>query len=199
MELIALLGRAVALSLAAGVNVYATVALIGLAVRFEWVALPAEYQAFGSDVVIGLAVGMFLVEFVADKVPWVDSLWDVVHTAIRPIGGAFLAVTTLGEASPAATAVAALLGGVVATSSHLTKAGTRAMANTSPEPFSNWALSFTEDAFVLGLGYLALQYPVAALVVALAVLLGILMFSVVLLRAAGRWLGRWRQPAPALH
>lgn len=199
MDLVALLGRAVALALAAGVNVYATVALIGLAVRFEWVALPAEYQVFGSNLVIGAAVVLYVVEFVADKVPWVDSLWDVLHTAIRPIGGAFIAVTTLGDASPVATAVAALLGGAVATSSHLTKAGTRAMANTSPEPFSNWALSLAEDAFVLGLGYLALQYPVAALVVALVVLLGILTFSVVLLRAAGRWLGRWRQPSPALH
>jgi hypothetical protein len=189
----------VALALAAGVNVYATVALIGLAVRFEWVALPAEYQVFGSNLVIGAAVVLYVVEFVADKVPWVDSLWDAVHTAIRPIGGAFIAVATLGEASPVATVVAGLVGGAVATSSHLTKAGTRAMVNTSPEPFSNWALSLTEDAFVLGLGYLALQYPVAALVVSLAVLLGILTFSVVLLRAAGRWLGRWRQPAPALH
>jgi hypothetical protein len=199
VDLIALLGRAVALALAAGVNVYATVALIGLAVRFDWVALPAQYQAFGSSLVIGAAIALFLVEFVADKVPWVDSLWDVVHTAIRPIGGAFLAVTTLGEASPAATAVAALLGGAVATSSHLTKAGTRAIANTSPEPFSNWALSLTEDAFVFGLGYLALQYPLAALAVALAALVGILTFSAVLLRAAGRWLRRGRQRAPALH
>lgn len=199
MDLVALLGQAVALALAAGVNVYATVALIGLAVRFEWVALPAEYHVFGSNVIIGAAIVLYLVEFVADKVPWVDSLWDVVHTAVRPIGGAFIAVATLGEASPVATVVAALVGGAVATSSHLTKAGTRAMANTSPEPFSNWALSLTEDAFVLGLGYLALQYPVAALIVALAVLLGILTFSVVLLRAAGRWLQRWRQPAPALH
>jgi hypothetical protein len=199
VDLVALLGRAVALALAAGVNVYATVALIGLAVRFEWVALPAEYQVFGSNLVIGAAVVLYVVEFVADKVPWVDSLWDAVHTAIRPIGGAFIAVATLGEASPVATVVAALVGGAVATSSHLTKAGTRAMVNTSPEPFSNWALSLTEDAFVLGLGYLALQYPVAALVVSLAVLLGILTFSVVLLRAAGRWLGRRRQRAPALH
>ena len=199
MELVPLLGRAVALALAAGVNVYATVALIGFAVRFDWVALPAEYQVFGSNLVIGAAVTLYFVEFVADKVPWIDSVWDLVHTAVRPIGGAFIAVTAMGEASPGATAAAALLGGAVATSSHVTKAGTRAMANTVPEPFSNWALSLGEDAFVLGLGYLALQYPAAALVVALAVLLAILAFSVVLIRAAGRWLGRWRQPAPALH
>ena len=87
----------------------------------------------------------------------------------------------------------------MAASSHLTKASTRAVANTSPEPFSNWALSLAEDVFAFGLGYLALTYPLAALAVALVVLACILAFSMVILRLASRWLGRWRQPAPALH
>lgn len=199
MELAVVLSRTIAFALAAGVNVYATVALIGLSVRFGWVDLPAQYDAFGSDAVIAAAVVMYLLEFFADKVPYVDTLWDVVHTVIRPIGGALIAVTSLGDAGPVAAGLAAILGGAVATSSHLTKASTRAAANTSPEPFSNWALSLSEDAFVFGLGYLALTHPLAALVVALAVLGCILAFSVAIIRLASRWLGRWRRPAPALH
>ena len=199
MELAIVLGRTIAFALAAGVNVYATVALIGLSVRFGWVDLPSQFDAFSSDVVIGAAAVMYLLEFFADKIPYVDTVWDVVHTVIRPLGGALIAVTSLGEASPAAAGLAALLGGAVATSSHLTKASTRAVANTSPEPFSNWTLSLAEDVFVFGLSYLALAYPVAALVVALAVLGGILAFSVAIVRLAGRWLGRWRRPVPALH
>ena len=199
MELAVVLGRTIAFALAAGVNVYATVALIGMSVRFGWVDLPPQYDSFGSGPVIGAAVVMFVLEFFADKVPYVDTLWDLVHTAIRPIGGALIAVTSLGDASPAATGLAALLGGAVATSSHLTKASTRAVANTSPEPFSNWALSLVEDVFAVGLGYLALTHPVAALVVALGILGCILAFSVVIVRMASRWLGRWSRPAPALH
>ena len=203
MELATVLGRLVAFSLAAGVNVYATVALIGLSVRFGWVDLPPQYDAFGSPAVIGIALGMFALEFFADKVPFVDTLWDLVHTAVRPVGGAMIAVTTLGEAGPGVTAAAALLGGTVAASSHLTKTSTRAVANTSPEPFTNWALSLGEDAFALGLGYLALTHPLVALGVAVAVLVAILVFSVVIVRTAVRWMGR-RRPAPvrptsALH
>ena len=199
MELAVVLGRTIAFALAAGVNVYATVALIGLAVRFGWVDLPPQYGAFGSDIVIGAAVLMFLVEFFADKVPYLDTVWDVLHTVIRPVGGAFIAVTSLGEASPAAAGLAALLGGAVATSSHLTKASTRAVANTSPEPLSNWTLSLAEDVFAFGLVSLALAYPVAALVVALVVLGCILAFSMVIVHLAARWLGtRWRSVA-ALH
>jgi hypothetical protein len=199
VELAVVLGRTIAFALAAGVNVYATVALIGLSVRFGWVDLPVQYTAFGSEVVIGAALVMFLLEFFADKIPYVDTVWDMVHTVIRPLGGALLAVTSLGEAGPAATGLAALLGGTVAASSHFTKASTRAVANTSPEPFSNWVLSVVEDVFVVGLGVLALTHPVAALVVALCVLGCMLAFSMAILRLASRWLGRWRRPSPALH
>ena len=135
----------------------------------------------------------------ATSLPYLDTVWDVLHTVIRPVGGALIAVTSLGAASPAAAGLAALLGGAVATSSHLTKASTRAVANTSPEPFSNWTLSLAEDVFAFGLVSLALAYPVAALVVALVVLGCILVFSVVIVRLAARWLGtRWRSVA-ALH
>jgi len=196
MDLIAVLGRTLGFSLAAGVNIYATVAVIGLASRFGWMTLPPAYRAFDSDVVIGVAITLYLIEFVADKIPYVDSLWDVVHTAIRPIGGALVAVTTLGEASPTVIGLTALLGGTVAAGSHLTKTSTRALANASPEPLSNWILSLLEDAFVVGLGYLAVQYPRAAFVVAVVVLVGIGVCAVTILSLVRRWFAR-RRPAAA--
>jgi hypothetical protein len=189
-ELLSTLGRTLGFSFAAGINLYATVALLGLASRFGWVALPEQFKAFDNDVVIGAAAVMYVIEFFADKIPYVDTVWDMVHTAIRPIGGALIAVTTLGEASPAMTGLAALLGGAVATSSHLTKTSTRAVANTSPEPFSNWILSLGEDVFVVGLGYLALEYPVAALTVTAIALVLIAVFAAVIIRLVRRWFAR---------
>ena len=159
VEILATLGRTMGFSFAAGINLYATVAILGLARRYGWVTLPEQFQVFDNDVVIGVALALYVVEFVADKVPWVDSVWDAIHTVVRPIGGAVLAVTTLGDASPTMQGLIALLGGALATGTHLTKAGTRAAANTSPEPFSNWALSLAEDVFVVGLSALALTYP----------------------------------------
>ena len=189
MDLITL-GRTLGFSFTAGINLYATVAILGLASRYGWVELPPQFQAFNHDVVIGVAVVMYLIEFFADKIPYVDSLWDVVHTAIRPIGGAFIAVTTLGDVSPTAEAFAALLGGTVAAGTHLTKTSSRAAANASPEPFSNWLLSLGEDLFVVGLGYLALKYPVAALVVAGPLLILIVLFAAVIIRSVRRWFAR---------
>jgi len=196
MDLLATLGRTLGFSLAAGVNLYATVAILGLAARYGWVALPGQYQIFNNDLVIGAAVVMYLIEFFADKIPYFDSLWDAIHTAIRPVGGALIAVATLGDASPAVKALVALLGGAVAASSHLTKTSTRAAANTSPEPFSNWILSLGEDVFAVGLGYTALTHPVAALVIAVIVLALIAVFAVVIVRTVRRWFHR-RRPSPA--
>lgn len=195
MEALAGLGRVMGFSFAAGINLYATVAILGLASRYGWVALPEQYRAFDNDIVIGAAIVLYLVEFVADKVPWVDSMWDAAHTVIRPVGGAVIAVTTLGEASPTTETLVALLGGTLAAGTHFTKAGTRAVANTSPEPFSNWILSVAEDAFVIGLGVVALKYPViAAMIVIVGVVLMIL-FAAWIFKAVKR---RWaRRPAPA--
>jgi hypothetical protein len=190
MELLTTLGRTLGFSFAAGVNLYATIAILGLASRFHWVRLPAQFHVFDSNWVIGIAIACYVIEFVADKVPWVDTVWDVVHTVIRPIGGAFIAVTTLGDASSGAQAAAALLGGGVAAVSHLTKASTRVAANTSPEPFTNWGLSLIEDVFVLGLGMLTLALPAVALFVALG-LLGLIAFcSMAIARAIRRRFGR---------
>jgi Domain of unknown function (DUF4126) len=177
MEVLTTLGRTLGFSFSAGINLYATVAILGLASRYGWVTLPPQFKVFDNDVVIGAALVMYVIEFIADKVPWVDSMWDAIHTAIRPIGGALIAVSTFGQASPAVEGLIALLGGAIAAGTHATKAGTRAVANTSPEPLSNWALSFSEDLFVVGLGIVALKYPLVALGVTVTLLVLILLFA----------------------
>ncbi len=194
MDTLVFLGRTLGFSVAAGVNLYATVALIGLASRFGMVTLPPEYAIFDNNWVIGFALLLYAVEFVADKVPWVDTLWDTVHTFIRPLGGAAVAVAALGDASPGMTALVALMGGTVAAGAHATKAGTRVVVNTSPEPISNWILSLAEDGFVVALGLLALKYPLAALAVSSVVIVGILMIAAVLIRAFRRRFGRATAP-----
>jgi Domain of unknown function (DUF4126) len=174
------LAQLIPLAFASGLNVYATVAVLGLCEHFQLVALPEQFRAFDHPAIITVALVMYLVEFVADKIPWFDSVWDAVHTVVRPIGGALIAVTAMGHASPYATALAALLGGSIAMTTHVTKAGTRAAVNTSPEPFSNWLLSLTEDAVAIGLSYGALQHPYAAAAVAIVLLvLFITMASVI--------------------
>ena len=194
MELLASFGRTMGFSFAAGINLYATVAILGLASRYGWVSLPPQFQAFDNNWIIGTAIVLYVVEFFADKIPWVDSVWDAVHTVIRPIGGAAIAVTTLGDASPATETLVALLGGTLAASTHFTKSGTRVIANASPEPFTNWALSLGEDLFVVGLGFLALKYPLIAAIVVLVALGIIIALSAWIIRALRR---RFRRPVPA--
>jgi Domain of unknown function (DUF4126) len=162
------------LAFASGLNIYATVAVLGLCQHFHLVALPPQFRAFDHPAIIGIALVMYLVEFVADKIPWFDSVWDAVHTVVRPVGGALVAVNAMGQASPLMTALAALLGGSIAMTTHVTKAGTRAAVNTSPEPFSNWVLSLSEDAVAIGLSYFALHYPYAAAVVAVLLLIAMI-------------------------
>jgi hypothetical protein len=193
MDPLVTLGRTLGFSLAAGINLYATVALLGLASRYGWVSLPEQFQVFNNIWVIAAAGFLYVVEFFADKIPWVDTMWDTVHTFVRPVGGALIAVAALGDASPTLEAVIALLGGTVAAGSHFTKAGTRVAANASPEPFSNWALSLLEDVFVVGLGFVTLKYPLIALVVSALMLLTM----VVAARWIWRWLRRATQAAPA--
>jgi hypothetical protein len=188
LEILTTLGRTMGFSFAAGINLYATVAILGLAQRFGWVALPEQFRVFDNDYVIGAALVLYVVEFVADKVPWLDSLWDAIHTLIRPVGGALIALATLGDASPTVEGLVALLGGTLAAGTHFTKAGTRAVANTSPEPFSNWALSLAEDAFVVGLSTLALTYPLAAAVVVIVGVVVMVWFAAWIVRGVRR---RW--------
>jgi len=188
MELLTTFGRTMGFSFAAGINLYATVAILGLASRYQWVTLPEQYRVFDNDFVIGAALFLYVVEFIADKIPWVDSIWDTIHTVVRPIGGALIAVATAGEASPAVEGLIALIGGSLAATTHFSKAGTRAVVNTSPEPFSNWILSLGEDAFVIGLGLLALKYPAAAALVVIVCVILMIAFAGWIVRAVRR---RW--------
>ena len=182
------LGYTIPFAFASGLNVYATVAVIGLCSHYGLVTLPEQFRGLDNPIVIGVALLMYAVEFVADKIPWVDSIWDAVHTVIRPLGGALVAVAALGDASPAVTTAAALLGGSVALTTHLTKAGTRAAANASPEPFTNWILSVVEDLFAVGLTYGAIRHPRIAVAVALVLLAAIAVFAAVIWKAARRYL-----------
>jgi hypothetical protein len=189
-DVIAQLGRTLGFSFAAGINLYATVAILGLATRYGWVDLPPQYHVFDNNWIIGGAIALYAIEFVADKIPWVDSLWDAVHTVIRPLGGALIAVASIGHARPWLQVVAALMGAALATSTHVAKAGTRAVANTSPEPFSNWALSLAEDGIVVGLGLLALTHPIAAAFVVIAALFVMAMTARWILQGVQRRLAR---------
>jgi hypothetical protein len=196
MDTIATLGRTMGFSFAAGINLYATVAILGLASRYNWVSLPPQFQAFDNDFIIATAIGLYVIEFIADKIPWFDSVWDTIHTAVRPVGGALIAVTTLGEASPTTEVLVGLMGGTLAAGTHFSKAGTRALANTSPEPFSNWILSLAEDGFVVMLGLIALKYPVVAALVVVVGVIVIVMFAAILVRAIRK---RWRRRSPAVQ
>jgi len=182
MDLLTTFSRMLGFSFAAGVNLYATVAILGLAERYHWVELPEQFQAFNNNWLIGAALALYAVEFIADKIPWVDSMWDAIHTLVRPAGAALIAVASIGHAQPALQVVVALAGAALASSSHLAKAGTRVAANTSPEPFSNWILSLSEDGFVVALGLLALQYPLTAAIVVIGAL--------VVIALSARWLIR---------
>jgi hypothetical protein len=190
VDVLMAVARTVPFALASGLNLYATVALLGLCSRYELVALPPQFRGFEHPAVITVAIVLYAVEFVADKIPWVDSAWDAIHTIIRPLGGAFVAVTALGQAPAPVEALAALVGGSVAMTGHLGKAGTRAVANASPEPFSNWVLSLAEDLLAVGVTYLAMRHPVAAFVIAAVVLVIIIAFASVLVRAIRRRLRR---------
>jgi hypothetical protein len=195
MDLVSALGRTLPFAFASGINLYATIAVMGLSSRFGLVDLPEQFRAFAHPAVIAGALVLYAIEFFADKIPWVDSLWDAVHTIVRPLGGALVAVTALGQATPAVQGLVALAGGSVALTTHLTKAGTRAVANTSPEPFSNWLLSIVEDVFVVGFSYVALSHPMLALAVSLALLVLIAYFASVLIRAIRRRAQRRRSLA----
>jgi hypothetical protein len=172
VTLIDQLGVALGLATLAGVNLYLTVLIAGLAIRYDWIGLSSSYEqlaVLGNPWVIGVAGGMFLVEFFADKIPWVDSAWDGIHTVIRPAGAIMLALAALGEMNPAALTVGALLAGGASLATHGTKAGIRAFLNLSPEPVSNSVASVTEDGLVLGgLGLIGL-FPAVAFVVFLIV------------------------------
>jgi hypothetical protein len=158
-------GTVLAVSFASGLNIYATILTLGLLGRFQIVQLPGQLDILSSLPVLAVAAVLYAVEFVADKVPYIDTVWDLIHSVIRPAGGAVLAYSAVADVDPKLQVLAALVGGGVALTSHAAKASTRATANLSPEPFSNWVLSFGEDVIAVGLVSLALTYPWIALAV----------------------------------
>ena len=190
-----LVALAATLGLASGLRLYAVLFIVGAAGYMGWVELPSGLATLAHPAVLAASGFMCFVEFFADKVPGVDSLWDVVHTLIRIPAGAALAAGVFGDSSSAMMLAAAILGGTLAAGSHFTKASSRAVINTSPEPFSNWTASLTEDLAVGGLLWLAVVHPLAASVVVLLIIALMLWLLPKAWRAARR-LGRCG-PRPA--
>ncbi len=159
MNSISTAAMAAGLSWASGIRLYMALFVAGLFGRLEWVTLPPSLEILQSPWVLGITGLLTVVEFLADKIPGLDSVWDAIQTFIRIPAGAVLGAAAMGHMDPAWTAGAALLGGTFAAGAHATKAGSRAMINTSPEPLSNWTASISEDATVLGALWAAFFHP----------------------------------------
>ena len=166
------LGFALGTSFASGLNLYATIAAAGIMQRLGLVHLPDSLQILSHPIVLGVALTLFVIEFIADKIPYVDSAWDALHTFIRPPAAAVLSYSAFGNVPEEWKLGAALLAGGVALTSHTAKASTRAAANTSPEPVSNWVLSLFEDGVAVFLVWMAAEYPLltAGIVLVLVIL-----------------------------
>jgi hypothetical protein len=163
MEVLQTLSVALGLASLSGYSLYLTVFATGLSIHLGWVHLTPQFASLsvlGDPIILTVSGILFVLEFFADKIPWVDSVWDAVHTVIRPLGGAFLAVRALGSTNPVFEVVVALLGGAMSFASHSLKASTRLVVNSSPEPFSNIAVSTGENILVLGAVALLWHYPV---------------------------------------
>jgi hypothetical protein len=187
---LATLGLGVGSAWLSGINLYATVATLGLLARFHLVQLPGELGVLSQGWVLAAAGVLYLIEFLADKIPVVDSAWDAIHTFIRVPAGAVLAASAFAHFQPAVRVGALLAGGALAFGSHATKAGIRISANASPEPFSNILLSSAEDIFTIGLTALAAFHPVAILVVVLLFVLLLIWLGPKALRAIRRMLAQ---------
>lgn len=184
---------------ASGINVYAVVLTLGLLDAVGIIVLPAELQPLSSPLVLWIAGALFVVEFIADKIPGVDHVWDTIHTFIRVPAGAVLAAGAFGQVDPEWTVAAGLLGGTLALGSHLGKASTRAAVNLSPEPFSTWTVSLLEDIAAIGAMLMALFFPVIFLIgLAIVVALTIWLLPKLLRLAARVFSGaiRWLRGTP---
>lgn len=194
MEVIGIAGS---VSLLAGWRLYLCIFATGLAMRYDVLPLPEHLASLGvleNPWVMGVAALAALAEFFADKVMWLDSLWDSVHTFIRPVGGALLALAIVDPGDPATQVIAFLLGGSATLAAHAGKAGSRAVVNASPEPFSNIAVSTTEDVATLGLLYIAYEYPYAAGAMALVLLAITIWLLLVARRVIRRLFGQDKAP-----
>ena len=202
-ELIATLALTLGVAWASGINLYAAVAVLGLSGVMGYIDLPPALELLQDPLIILVAVFMYCVEFMADKTPGVDTAWDALHSFIRIPAGALLAAGAVGPVDPALAVAAGLLGGTLSAATHATKAGSRVLINTSPEPFSNWTASILEDVAVFVGLWAALQLPVLFLLallvflVALCWLLPKLWRGVTaILRKLGTWLGLVRRATP---
>jgi len=179
MEAINLLGSTMGLGLVSGLNLYATVLTVGLGIRLGLITLSPETSGLAvlANPYVLIAAGViYLIEFFADKIPWVDSIWDSVHTLIRPLGAAVIGATAIGAVEPQTAVIAALCAGV-SLSGHSVKAGTRLLANHSPEPFSNIALSLIEDGLVVVGSWLALSHPAIMVTIVAIFLIAFIWFA----------------------
>jgi hypothetical protein len=179
MKTISLIGSAMGLGFVSGLNLYATVLTLGLGIRFHFMVLSPEFsklEILGSPYVLIAAGVFFLLEFFADKIPWVDSLWDAVHTLVTPLGAAALGATAIGSVDPQAAMIAVLCGGVALTG-HSAKAGTRLLVNHSPEPFSNIVLSVVEDILAVAGTWLAINHPIIMFALVLVFLIAFAWFA----------------------
>src|SRR5438874_7228687 len=165
------LSLALGAGFSSGLNLYATIATLGFLQRFGIIHLPPPLQVLSHPWILGIALALYAIEFLADKIPYVDTVWDAIHTVIRPPAAALLAYGAAGGAPLEWRWGAALLAGGVALTSHGTKASTRAAVNVSPEPFSNWALSLGEDALAVWLTWMATKHPTATIVIVALLLL----------------------------
>ena len=198
MNLISTIAIAMGSAWVSGINLYACVATLGLLSRFAHLRLPGELDVVTNGWVIGVAIALYVIEFVADKVPWIDSTWDVIHTFIRIPAGAVLAAAAFGDFDRSIQVIALLLGGGLALSSHGTKASTRAVLNTLPEPFTNAVVSVAEDVLAIVSIVAAVFFPVLLFViVAAGLLVSIYLFNRVLrfFRSVTRKIRSWFSPA----
>jgi hypothetical protein len=190
MDMTSTLALTLGVAWASGLNLYATILMLGLMGATGGIVLPPELEVLTNPFVIAIAAFMYAVEFFADKIPGVDSAWDAVHTFIRIPAGAVLAAGAVGPVDPSVQIAAALLGGVLSAGSHATKASARLMINASPEPFTNWGASIAEDLLVVAGLYAALNHPILLLVM-LAVFFGLAIWLLPkLFRAIRGGLGR---------
>jgi hypothetical protein len=203
MDTVSIIALSMGAAWASGINLYATLFMLGYMASTGNITLPEEMEVLTNPMVMTAAGFMYCVEFFADKIPGVDSGWDSIHTFIRIPAGAMLASSAVGDVTPAVELTAALLGGTLAAGSHMTKAGSRLLINTSPEPVTNWTASIGEDLLVIGGLWAALNHPVWFLV-------GLVLFSIFMIwalpklwrlikrlfKVIGSWLGMCEPPVP---
>ncbi len=188
MEWFSTLSLALGSAWTSGINLYATVSVLGLLQKFTSIELPGGLEVLENWWIIGIAGGLYLIEFVADKVPYVDSVWDVIHTFVRVPAGAVIAYAATTDMDATVVVAATLLGGGLALSSHGTKAAMRGVVNLSPEPVSNWTLSIVEDVIAFGGTLLAVFAPVLIAIVLLVFAAGFIWFAPKVFRAIRRML-----------